>query len=345
MDLPARRKFFVCGDFPSAQHLGCRSHAMIRKNKWIEIHSPHERVALVAARTLEGRLRLVRHYLPLASAAADDNDEHVHQTRVATRRAMTTLSIFDSLMPRRKARWFRKSLKRVRRALNDARDYDVLAERLDQRPHESKVEPAYGELMEWIHDRRREAQQPIRRIAAKLVRKGFKRRAKRLVQALESRRRKRKAAQTFGQFAQVRMQRLIDEFFAYEPHQLRDLAKLHEFRVSAKHLRYAMEVFAGAFGRSFREVLYPQVEALQERLGRISDHATARQHFERWLADSKQESRSALLRELIEEERAAIFALQAQFLSEWTIERATGLHRQFLAELPDDCRPPATAVG
>ena len=86
---------------------------MIRKNKWIEIHSPDESAAEVAARSLDGRLRLVAHYLPLAAAAADDDDEHVHQTRVATRRAMTTLGVFEHLLPRKQAKWFRKQLKEI----------------------------------------------------------------------------------------------------------------------------------------------------------------------------------------------------------------------------------------
>lgn len=313
-------------------HLPLPFPCMIRKSKWIEIHSPDEAAAEVAARTLDGRLRLVAHYLPLAAGAADDDEEHVHQTRVSTRRAMTTLSIFEHLLAGGEAKWFRKKLKRVRKAANDARDFDVLAERLSERLEAGGDDPACEELVAWILDQRREAQKPIRKIAASLDKKRYKRRAKRLVKRLKKRK-KLDDSGTFGQLARSRMRELVGEFFAFDQQQLRDLETLHRLRVCGKHLRYAMEVFAGAFERDFREELYPQIEALQDQLGKINDHAVARERFEAWLADGDDEARQALLRELIDDEAAAINRLQDQFLEEWTHERAQGLRQRFLDEL------------
>jgi CHAD domain-containing protein len=316
-------------------HLPLPFPRMIRKSKWIEIHSPDEAAADVAARTLDGRLRLVAHYLPLAAGAADDDEEHVHQTRVSTRRAMTTISIFEHLLPPKEAKWFRKKLKRVRKAANDARDFDVLAERLSERL-EAGDDPACEQLVEWIHDQRREAQKPIRKMAATLDKKRYKRRARRLIKRLRKRN-KRDDSATFGHLARSRMRELVGEFFAFEPQELPDLETLHRFRVCGKHLRYAMEVFAGAFDRRFREELYPQIESLQDQLGKINDHAVARERFEAWLAEADHEGRRALLRELIDDEAAAISRLQDQFLEEWTSERAQGLRQCFLEELsPED---------
>lgn len=320
------------------------SPCMIRKSKWIEIHSPAEPAAKVAARTLDGRLRLVAHYLPLAAAAADEDDEHVHQTRVATRRAMTTMSIFAPLLPRKEARWFRKQLRRARKAANDARDYDVLADRLSQRLDANSDDQACDELVGWIHDHRREAQKPIREAAAHFAKKHYKRRARRLVKKLMRVDRKRNTSGTFGDLAQQSMRTQVDEFFAFEPQELRDLEKLHQFRVSGKHLRYAMEVFAGAFRRNFRDELYPQVEALQEQLGKINDHAVARGHYERWLGEAEDEARRALLRELIDDELAAINRLQDQFTNEWTADRAAHLRERFLQELSPEEEQRAVAV-
>jgi CHAD domain-containing protein len=305
---------------------------MIQKGKWIEIHSPDEAAADVAARTLDGRLRLVAHYLPLAAGAADDDEEHVHQTRVSTRRAMTTLSIFEHLLAGGEAKWFRKKLKRVRKAANDARDFDVLAERLSERLESGGDDPACEKLVAWIHDQRREAQQPIRKMAASLDKKRYKRRAKKLVKRLRKRN-KRDDSGTFGQLANSRMRELVGKFIAFEQQPLRDLETLHRFRVCGKHLRYAMEVFAGAFDRRFREELYPQIEALQDQLGKINDHAVARERFEAWLAEADDEGRRALLRELIDDEAAALSRLQDQFLEEWTHDRAQGLRQRFLDEL------------
>jgi CHAD domain-containing protein len=313
---------------------------MIRKSKWIEIHSPGEAAARVAAHSLDGRLRLVSHYLPLAAGVANDDDEHVHQTRVATRRAMTTLLIFEELLPRRRVNWFRKQLKRVRKGANDARDYDVLGLRLSQRLEDNEVrgeggsDAACEELIAWIHDRRRDAQEPIRQISKHLEKKHYKRRTKRLVnKLLKKRRRKSAEIMTFGQLAQARMRAMVDEFFDCGKQDLHELEQLHRFRVCGKHLRYAMEVFAGAFGREFRDELYPQIEALQEQLGKINDHAVAREHFEGWLCEAQSDARRALLRELIDDESAAISRLQDEFLHEWTTQRAADLRQRFLADL------------
>jgi CHAD domain-containing protein len=320
-------------------------HAMIRKSKWIEIHSPDQSAAKVAARTLDGRLRLVAHYLPLAASAADDDDEHVHQTRVATRRAMTTLAIFQQYLPRKELNWFRKQLRRARKAANDARDFDVLADRLSERQETTGDDPTCGELIEWIHDRRRDAQKPIRAIARRFDKKHFKRRAKRLVKRLSKRRGKKNVADTFGHLALARMQELTDEFFAAEPRSLQNLDRLHRFRVCGKHLRYAMEVFAGAFRRTFRDDLYPQIEALQEQLGKINDHFVARGHYDRWLSEARDGARKALLRELIGEEETQLRHLHEQFLRDWTPERAVELHRRFVQVLRPDDDNRIAAVG
>jgi CHAD domain-containing protein len=196
-----------------------------------------------------------------------------------------------------------------------------------------------------IHDQRRQAQKPIRQTAAQFDKKRYKRRARRLVKKLLKADRKQKAASTFGQLAHDRMRALVDEFFAYGTSQLRDLETLHRFRVCGKNLRYAMEVFAGAFRRSFREELYRQIEALQDQLGKINDHSVARAHYERWLADAKDEARRALLQALIAEEAAAIGRLHDEFLQEWTPERAAGLRQRFLQELNSEEEQRAVAVG
>jgi CHAD domain-containing protein len=308
---------------------------MFGKSKWIEIHSPDEPVERVAARTLEGRLLLVADYLPKAAGVeAGDDNEHVHQARVATRRALTTLSMFEHLLPVRRAKWFRKQLKRVRRAASEARDYDVLADRLAERNVDRNGDTACEDLVVWIKERRRKAQKPIRKISARLEKKRFQRRAKRLVKKLLKRPSgENNGAETFGVLARARMRELTDEFFGYSHEELSDIEKLHQFRVCGKHLRYAMEIFAGAFCREFREEIYPQIEALQEQLGTLNDHAVATGYYEQWLADTDDEGRRALLRELIDEEAAEISRRHDQFLHDWTSQRATDLRQRFFIEL------------
>jgi CHAD domain-containing protein len=309
---------------------------MIRKRKWIEIHSRQELAAAVAARTVDARLRLALHHLRLAASAAADDREHVHQTRVASRRAMTALSVFEHFVPRKEFKWFRKKLRRIRKAAGAAREYDVLAERLAARP---EVQDQTGtELLKWVRDQRRLAQQPISAAANHLKKRHFKRRIKRLVKKLIKRSRRRES-ESFGSLASVQMNRLIVELFAVSPSQLRQLSALHEFRVRGKHLRYTMEILASAFSPEFRERLYGEVAALQEELGRINDHAAAAAHYRQWLCDTDDEQRGDLLRRLIADETSETLRLHEQFLADWTAARAANLKREFLQQLQSADRP------
>ncbi len=306
---------------------------MIRKSKWIEVHSPDESVARVAARTLDARLRLVWHYLPPAAEAGEADEECVHQLRVATRRAVTTLEIFEHLVSKKKARWFRKQLKKLRRAAGDARDYDVLAARLAEQTDPNTL-AVRKQLLEIIEEDRSRAQEPICGMYADLREKGYKRRLKRMVSRLR-RLDERASAPTdrFGDLAVRRTRELVDAFFACSQQGLHDLEKLHAFRVCGKHLRYAMEVFAGAFRTSFRNELYPQIEALQEQLGKINDHANAQRHYDQWLCEAEDKQVRELLTHLIQEEVAQTRHLQDDFLQVWTPERVAELKQGFLDEL------------
>ena len=65
----------------------------MRKGKWIEGTSAEQPVSAAARRALEVRLAVVWHYLPLAAKRASEDVEHVHQLRVASRRAKPNRSI------------------------------------------------------------------------------------------------------------------------------------------------------------------------------------------------------------------------------------------------------------
>ncbi|MBY0461438.1 MAG: CHAD domain-containing protein, partial [Gemmataceae bacterium] len=50
-----------------------------------------------------------------------------------------------------------------------------------------------------------------------------------------------------------------------------DPADLHALRITAKRLRYAIELFADCFPPSLKEAMYPAVERVQEILGEVQD--------------------------------------------------------------------------
>lgn len=294
----------------------------MRKGKWIEDTSPEQPVSAAASRTLEVRLAVVWHYLPLAARRAAEDVEHVHQLRVASRRAVAAVEIFWDLLPPRRARWLRKRLKEIRRTAGEARDDDVLALRLEKW---STQHPAVGLVLKQVRRHRRGAQQPIQKIHRKLVAERFERGLSELLQRIRWRDKRRRREPSFAAAARQSLKAFLTEFQAAAQADFDDLAALHQFRIAGKQLRYAIEVFAAAFPPALREEQYPLVEQLQELLGDVNDHATAQGRVQSWLDEAEDEELRAALKKLLAAERRSLERSRRKFLAWWTPARAKSL--------------------
>ncbi|MHB1036602.1 MAG: CHAD domain-containing protein [Pirellulales bacterium] len=308
---------------------------MSNDTKWIEA-SPAEKVTEVARRALAARLESVRRRLAPAAERPEEDIEHVHQLRVATRRAMAAMRIFDDFLPTRRARWIKKQLRLIRRAAGEARDLDVLAARL-RAPGPQSPESPSANVLARLAARRRRAQRPIEKIWRRLSRRGFERRVAAMVDRIRPRGKHRRAEPEFGSSARANLRPLVAEFFQAAVGDFSDLAALHRLRICGKQLRYAMEVFAGAFGAALREELYPVVEALQERLGELNDRRSARDRFRRWLDKSRDEVEKVWLQELVAAEERAIDERRRELAGWWTPELSGELARRLHKELASDC--------
>ena len=245
---------------------------------------------------------------------------------------MAAMQIFDALLAPRRALWMNKQLKRIRQAAGNARDLDVLADRLRRRKAPDR--PASKDLLKRVDRLRTEAQAPIEKIRRKLGGKDFLRRQEALVDRVRLRGKADRLLRTsFGQAASRALGLLVEDFFAAAAADFSDYAALHAFRIQGKQLRYAMEIFAGAFDRAFRTDLYPLVEQLQEKLGAINDHATARELYSTWQSEPDLGPEQQELAELIAAETAAETAAmddaRGQFFAWWTPERSGDLRRRF----------------
>jgi CHAD domain-containing protein len=297
-----------------------------RPDKWVDGVSPADRTTEVAIRTLKSRLGAVQYYLPLAAERAGEDVEHVHQLRVWTRRAEAALKLYANLLPRRRAAWIQKQLKRLRRAANDARDCDVLARRLGE-DHD-------GRARHWLATVRKErakAQRPLVAMNDRLLRdQRFERRIGELLRRVHPRRRGAvKGGRRFGRWARARLRPIAKRFFGASPSAASDEAALHRFRIRGKELRYAMELLAGAFPPDFRNKLYPVVEALQDRLGEINDLATAQARLRERIEHAGRSPEATRLRRLFDDQQAQLGLDRAEFLSWWTPQLAEMLRAGF----------------
>jgi CHAD domain-containing protein len=282
--------------------------------KWITGTTSHDPTSEVAVRSLKGRLGTVLHHLPLAAQLAGNDIEQVHQLRVWTRRATTALRVYEPLIPGRRFRWMQKQLKRIRRAANDARDCDVLIERLQK-----KKDQASRRWIEHVRAERELAQKKIVEVHDRLGRdRRFARRIEKLIKRVAERGPPKAGAvlRHFGAWARRHLQRTVDSFFEAAPKDPSDEAALHEFRIQGKELRYVIELLAGVFPGRLRTEIYPLIESIQDRLGAINDCATTKARLRRQIEAARNAREAAPWRRHLENEQAQLDLLQRD-LRDW----------------------------
>lgn len=295
--------------------------------KWVQARSG-ERTIDVALRTLRGRFRAVLHFLPLAAKKADEDVEHVHKLRVWTRRAAAALKLYEDVLPRRRYRWFKKQLKRIRRAAGDARNCDVLINRLSS----GRTGRDAKQWLSTIQADRDEAQQSLLSVQRRLARDDrFERRIKKLLKRIKFRRKDKASREMkgFDSWAPEQLRLAADQFFAAIPSDPTGEAALHNFRIRGKELRYTMELLAGALPRAVRADLYPQVQDLQERLGQINDFATAKAWLEEKAAETDDRQEAAAWRRLMASEQRRLRRAREFFWQEYTPRRLRRLAKAF----------------
>jgi CHAD domain-containing protein len=293
--------------------------------KWIEGLPADCSVADAARRSLGPRLSSVVHLLPLAAHLAEHDIEHVHRLRVATRRATAALKLYRDCVAGKPGRRMKKRLRQIRRAAGDARDLDVLADRLAR----DYGEPA-APVVELIANDRAAVQPAIIRVAQRCREDDcYIRKTAKLLRSIRNPKEEDSKAecesdamQSFRDWAVIQLAGVAEKFVAAMPNDASDAAALHQFRIRAKGVRYAIELVFPAFGPELRKQLYPIVEELQERLGHVQDHVTAIARCRNWLADVRNASLHVTLEELMEAETRGLTDAIRDFHAWWTAERA-----------------------
>jgi CHAD domain-containing protein len=250
----------------------------VADGKWITDLEATTPLTDAARRVLTVRLQVVHERLPLAMRQADEDPEHVHQLRVATRRAGAALDIFALCLPEKPYRQARKALRRIRRAAGAARDWDVFL--LGLPPAEDQREgqrPAYDLLTGYAVGQRRLAQADLEDACPDYP-FSFERLMAETVAAV------RKPAadpelRTLHDLAQPMLSQQLQELDQAVARDLNDYDHLHQVRIIGKRLRYAMELFVDCFGPEFRNQLYPAVEEMHEILGEANDSHVAYQRL------------------------------------------------------------------
>lgn len=308
--------------------------AMAISNKWMATDGRDASARAVAVRVIRSRLDAVWALLPEASSERQHRVEHVHQLRVATRRSLVALEIFSDLVPAGRREWFERMLRQIRRTAGEARDLDVLTERLME-PVASgagrhKHEPHAADsrrrrrLVEMLVRQRKASRRPIRELYESLMDGDWPTKVQQLLDRTATGRRV-----SFSRHVSRQFEPIVKQFFKTSDRRLRDAEELHALRIQGKKLRYALEICGSVFKPKVRSRCYAALEQLQERLGEFTDHAAAADRFRRWGKDKAAKASREALRDLRREEARLADEARRSFTKWWTPSRRKSLRRRF----------------
>lgn len=213
-----------------------------------------------------------------AVAAANAGAAAVHRLRVSARRATAAITVFHKLVPRRQRRWFKKMLRRIRRAAGAARDLDVLLGRGPGATTAVRGGDASRRLADLLGDRRPDTRRRLRAALAELPMHAWERETAATLGAVDS----PTSADTVASLVLRRARRLVRRFLARLDRPLRTGRAIHRLRIETKKLRYALEVIVETGAPVSTSTADRLLHSLQDRLGDYTDRAAAVARLRRW---------------------------------------------------------------
>lgn len=281
-------------------------------------------VVQAACRVIRSRLESVWKAL---RAACDGNAEpdSIHRLRVSTRRAIAALDAFEDLVPAGDSKWFRRRLRRVRRAAGTARDLDVLAGRIEKEGRSEPGPTARRRLVAMLARQRPAAREPVVELRNRLVEADWVGR----MEQLSARLARCRDLETFRSYGRRRLKPMVRRFFAHVRPRIRDVEEIHRLRIEGKRLRYALEIFAPVLPGRGRIKCQRALESLQENLGHFTDHVAAAERLRRWSDHRAATADRGALTIIRKTECGEAERARKMFLKWWTRSRRRGLERCF----------------
>ena len=225
-----------------------------------------------AAEVLQVRFEEV---VSLRGAALNSEDiEGVHAMRVATRRLRSALRDFAPLMKRRPLKKVKKDLKRIADALGAARDQDVAIVALETLQEKVEIAPIKAGVGKLIEERRAARERAQLDLVDTLAVSSIENLEKRFAAAIDEAANRKKSARviSFNEAGRNAVAASLQDFCdlsasLYEPFNIEDL---HELRITAKRLRYAIELFTACWGKAIAPFAV-EIAEMQSFLGEVHD--------------------------------------------------------------------------
>ncbi len=260
----------------------------------------------------------------LRKAALDfSNPEGVHDMRVASRRVRSALRDFAPHLRKTKIAASTKHLREIADTLGVVRDYDVAIIALEKLQKKANPEISSG-LQRIIDDQkakldpaRKELVQALNYKKLSQLKRSFRHA---IVDSIVSQAATKqpasgttvKSGPSYKVYARSTLLKRLKDLEALSPslYKPQKVKPLHEMRIAAKRLRYAIELFAACWGDQLG-VFSRQVAQMQSSLGELHDCDLWIEHFGKQLSRLKKKASSELATS--EDERDAMIWLLSDF--------------------------------
>lgn len=181
------------------------------------------------------------------------NIEDIHDLRVSSRRVRTCLSIFKDIFPSKKIKIWQRDMKSITQSFGKVRDLDVQIELIDQLCKTAQDKSIQSGLKR-IRLRLKQKRQ-VRQAETQILTKAILESATLVeIQAwaktiLDNDQEIGSSKSALFQLGYEHIQKQLDQFlffevFIFDPDRIEEL---HQMRISAKRLRYALEVFSDLY--------------------------------------------------------------------------------------------------
>lgn len=230
------------------------------------------------------RKRLEKFVSLVATVMAGDDPETVHDARVWSRRLQQSLTALSPKPMPGKARRQRRTLRRVRRALGEWRDCDVVVQlvtRERRRTRSRAKRHAWELVLEYVREKRIRQVLRARQKLLKHDRADFAGRVHKLLD--------RRAGDEGAQPLAASLRASVENAWVQRQSALahaeesREAGDIHMFRIAIKRLRYRVELVHDLGDRNTQPLL-DWLKELQEALGIWHDHQTLHQAIAEALA-------------------------------------------------------------
>jgi CHAD domain-containing protein len=211
----------------------------------------------------------------LRGSALDFSDiEGVHSMRVATRRLRSSMRDFMPLMKKRPLERVRKQLKQIADALGAVRDHDVAIIALEALQAEAISEPIKEGIKRLIEERgklRDKARLDLTEVIAVTQLNELQEKFQRAIEKAAQPKKSGKIVSFNEAGREVVATGWQDLYYLgtslYAPF---NIEEIHEMRIAAKRLRYAVELFAACWGEKI-EPFAEEISQMQSFLGEVHD--------------------------------------------------------------------------